>query len=560
MQDLERLPQEMDRHLALFCMATYGEGDPTDNAAEFYQMLNDEELDLSNLNYSVFALGNKTYEHFNATGRYVNKRLKELGANCIYPIGEGDDDANMEDDFILWKEDLWPSVCNLFGVDSSVQDINMRQYQLSEVEAPDYNKVFTGEVNRLKSYTAERQKPPYDAKNPFISRIVVNRELFEGGDRNCMHIELDITDSKIRYDAGDHVAAYPVNRVEHVERLCELLGKDPDTVFTMTNLDEYSTKKTPFPCPCSYRTALSYYVDICSLPRNLILKELVQYTDNEEEKNRLIKITANNDDGRAAYQEWIVKSSRTIIHVLEDLPSCKPPLDLLCELLPRLQARYYSISSSPKAHPTRIHITAVVFTYKTLTNRTNYGVCTNWLLSQKPTDENEYKIPIFVRKSQFRLPVRSEVPVIMIGPGTGIAPFRGFLQERAAAKNKGSNIGKSVLYFGCRNEANDFVYKTELKQYEDEGIVQLRLAFSRDQDQKIYVQHLLAQDGEMVWDILDKQKGNLYVCGDAKNMAREVNSTIVEICKTVGGKTQQQAEEYVKNLISRRRYSSDVWS
>ncbi|KAA0203362.1 hypothetical protein HAZT_HAZT006678, partial [Hyalella azteca] len=437
MNDLAQLPAEIDDHLAIFCMATYGEGDPTDNAAEFYQMLIDQELDLSNLNFCVFALGNKTYEHYNATGRYVNKRLIELGAKCIHPMGEGDDDANMEDDFITWKDEMWPKVCEFFGLDATGQDINMRQYSLTELTNPDPNKTFTGEITRLKSHLPDKQRPPFDAKNPFMSRVLVNRELHKGGGRNCLHIELDITDSKIRYDAGDHVAVYSCNNPELVEGLCSMLGKDPDTVFMLTNLDEFSSKRSPFPCPCSYRTALSHYVDITSPPRTHVLKEFIQYASDEKDREQLVLMTSTTDEGRAAYQEWVVKSARTVSHVLEDLPSCRPPLDYLCELLPRLQARYYSISSSPKEHPSSVHVTAVVLQYETLTKRINKGVATNWLMARQPTQDQQYTVPIFVRKSQFRLPIKSEVPVVMIGPGTGIAPFRGFLQERDVAFKRG---------------------------------------------------------------------------------------------------------------------------
>lgn len=199
MTDLTRLATEIEDHLAIFCMSTYGEGDPTDNAAEFYQILMEQEIELTNLNYCVFALGNKTYEHYNATGRNVNKRIQELGGNCIFNIGEGDDDGNMEDDFITWKDELWPKVCEVFGLDGVGEDISMRQHILSEPTDFDTNKLFTGEITRLRSHLPEKQRPPFDAKNPFMSTILVNKELHKGGDRNCLHIELDITDSKIRY-------------------------------------------------------------------------------------------------------------------------------------------------------------------------------------------------------------------------------------------------------------------------------------------------------------------------------------------------------------------------
>jgi NADPH-ferrihemoprotein reductase len=202
---------------------------------------------------------------------------------------------------------------------------------------------------------------------------------------------------------------------------------------------EDSSKKHPFPCPCSYRTALTYYVDITTPVRTHILKELADYATNPDEKERLKFMASRTDEGKAAYNDWVVKDCRHIVAILEDLASVKPPPDHLCEMLPRLQARYYSISSSPKLYPTSIHITAVIVEYETSAGRTNKGVATNWLkLKDLSLDAPPATVPIFVRRSQFRLPFKSQTPVIMIGPGTGVAPFRGFIQEREILRKDGA--------------------------------------------------------------------------------------------------------------------------
>ncbi|KAG7176897.1 NADPH--cytochrome P450 reductase-like, partial [Homarus americanus] len=348
--DMSELAQlsEVENHLAIFCVATYGEGDPTDNAQEFYEFLQNGEEQLDGVQFTVFGLGNKTYEHYNAMGKYIDKRLVELGASRIYELGMGDDDANMEDDFITWKDAMWPKVCEIFGIEAQNLDINMRQYRLTVHEEYDPARLFTGEIARLNSLKVGSQRPPFDSKNPMMAEISVNRELFQGGDRNCMHIELNIEGSRIRYDSGDHVAIYPINDPALVNRLTELVGEDPDKVITLTNVDEDSSKKHPFPCPCTYRTALSHYVDIAFLPRTHVLKELAEYTTDTAEKEKLLLMSGTSEAGKAEYQRWIVHDTRSIVHILEDMPSCKPPLDYLCELLPRLQARYYSISSSGK--------------------------------------------------------------------------------------------------------------------------------------------------------------------------------------------------------------------
>nr|CAG4646082.1 EOG090X027R [Macrothrix elegans] len=558
MEELSKL-SEINNSLAVFCMATYGEGDPTDNAQAFYEWLQSGDVDLAGVNYAVFGLGNKTYEHFNAMGKYVDKRLEELGAVRVVEAGVGDDDGNMEEDFLTWKDKFWPAVLDFFGMEMNLQEVSMRQYRLVIPEvAPE--KLFTGEIARLRAYITQR--PPFDAKNPYLSRVVTWRELHNGGERSCMHIELDISSSKLRYDAGDHVAVYPVNDPELVNRFGELLSVDLDTPISLVNIDEDSSKKHPFPCPCTYRTALSYYLDITSNPRTHALKELAEYTSDPQEKEKLLRMSSSSPEGKELYQQWILQDNRSLLNVIEDLSSCRPPLDLVCELLTRLQSRYYSISSSSKVHPETVHVTAVLVKYNTPTGRINKGVATTWLAAKKPVEDlPPHQVPIFIRKSQFRLPARPQTPIIMIGPGTGVAPFRGFIQERYKMKQEGKPVGETILYFGCRNRKEDFLYEQEFQQWVDDGLLTLHTAFSRETPgQKVYVTHLLKQRGEEVWRILGQENGHVYVCGDARNMARDVHEIITDICCSYGKMSSSEAQAFVKKLETQRRYSADVWS
>jgi len=433
LQQLAELDSELGPCLAVFMLATYGEGDPTDNAVEFNEKLTNDGMDLSGMKFAVFGLGNKTYEHFNKMGKFADSKLEELGAKRVHILGVGDDDANLEDDFITWKEAFWASVCQEFNIEASSEEFNTRQYEHKILEEGDFKpeKVYTGEVARLRSYVTQR--PPFDVKNPYMAPIKVNSNIHhEGSGRHCLHIEVDIEGSRIRYDAGDHVAVYPTNNLELVDKLASILDINMDQVFTMTNVDEDSSKKHPFPCPTTYRTALSHYVEITALPRTHILKELSLYTSDPVEKAKLEEMSSTTPEGKAMYQTWVVDSVRHITHILEDMPSCKPPVDHVLELLPRLQPRFYSIASSAKVHSTSVHICGVVVEYQTPTGRVNKGVATTWLQEKIPTGEGEEmvcpKVPVYVRRSQFRLPNRPQTPVIMIGPGTGLAPFRGFIQ------------------------------------------------------------------------------------------------------------------------------------
>ncbi|XP_039487682.1 NADPH--cytochrome P450 reductase isoform X1 [Drosophila santomea] len=558
--DMEELLQlkDIDNSLAVFCLATYGEGDPTDNAMEFYEWITSGDVDLTGLNYAVFGLGNKTYEHYNKVAIYVDKRLEELGANRVFELGLGDDDANIEDDFITWKDRFWPAVCDHFGIEGGGEEVLIRQYRLLEQPEVQPDRIYTGEIARL--HSIQNQRPPFDAKNPFLAPIKVNRELHKGGGRSCMHIELSIDGSKMRYDAGDHVAMFPVNDKSLVEKLGELCKADLDTVFSLINTDTDSSKKHPFPCPTTYRTALTHYLEITAIPRTHILKELAEYCTDEKEKELLRSMASINPEGKEKYQSWIQDACRNIVHILEDIKSCRPPIDHVCELLPRLQPRYYSISSSAKLHPTDVHVTAVLVEYKTPTGRINKGVATTYLKNKQPQGSEEVKVPVFIRKSQFRLPSKPETPIIMVGPGTGLAPFRGFIQERQFLRDEGKTVGESILYFGCRKRSEDYIYESELEEWVKKGTLNLKAAFSRDQGKKVYVQHLLEQDADLIWNAIGENKGHFYICGDAKNMAVDVRNILVKILSTKGNMSEADAVQYIKKMEAQKRYSADVWS
>lgn len=333
----------------------------------------------------------------------------------------------------------------------------MRQYRLLEPADVAPDRIYSGEVARL--HSLENQRPPFDAKNPFVAPIKVNRELHKAGGRSCMHVEFNIEGSKLRYEAGDHLAMYPVNDTGLVDRLAKLCNAELDKVFSLINTDTESSKKHPFPCPTTYRAALTHYLEITAIPRTHILKELAEYCSEEKDKEFLRLIASTTPEGKAKYQSWVQDSTRNLVHILEDVPSCRPPIDHICELLPRLQPRYYSISSSSKLFPTTVHVTAVLVKYETSTGRLNKGVATTFLAEQRPEGDPLPKVPIFIRKSQFRLPTKPDIPIIMVGPGTGLAPFRGFIQERDLCKSNGDSVGETILYFGCRKKSEDYLYE-----------------------------------------------------------------------------------------------------
>lgn len=561
---------DIDKSLLVFCLATYGEGDPTDNAREFYDWLKRGESDLNGLNYAVFGLGNKTYEHYNAVAVYADARLAELNGNRVCEIGLGDDDGMIEDDFMTWKEKFWSEVCDKFNL--TVTNItNYRQYELviHENRQDFYDEegkpkgLFTGEPCRIGSY--ETKNPPHSLKNPVKVQPINYRELYKG-DRSCLHVEFDLKGELVGYRTGDHLVVFPEIDSELVEMLGSLLQIDLDTIISMKCIDTFTAKNNLIPCPCTYRTAFTYYVDISSSPRVQPLREMSSYVTAEEDKKFLELICSSSPEGREKYNEWIVKSFRNIVQVINDLPTFRPPADLLIELLPRLQPRYYSISSSNLVDSTRASITAVVVEYKSLAGYVNKGVATNYLRKNTLlSDGNPGKVPICFIQSQFKLPpvVNNKMdPIIMIGPGTGLAPFRGFLQDiQHLRKNESLQTSDVILYYGCRHKDQDYLYPDELAKFKEDGtLTELRVAFSRDQPEKVYVTHLLEQNRDETWDIIGNRNGYVYVCGEARSMAKNVlqifKNIIIEKLKT----DDKGADAYLKKMERDKRYKTDVWS
>ena len=415
-----------NEQFAIFVLATYGEGEPTDNAKEFYEWLMSEEREpgsLSNLKYTVFGLGNKTYEQFNAVARKVDTRLEELGAKRVFEKGEGDDDSSLQEDFDAWKGRLWEPVCTHFGIEfKSAATIAKPSYTIN-VQAPDVKHTTMNAWN-IKGFN----RNIIDVKNPVLCKVTVNRELHTSkSDRSCRHIEIELH-PKMKYTPGDHIGIFPENDENEVREWIKYFDLDPNQLVTVTSEE---APNRPLLGPCTIQRILTNFVDITSPPKKKLLQVLAAlYTSDENEQKKIEELGSSTERGWEVYNEYIKNPQRTLIEFLKDFPSCKPAFNHILELAPHLQPRYYSISSSIKENPTSVHVTAVLVSYKTGTGRLHNGLCTTYLSKQSPADGKEYFVPCFIRTSTFRLPRNPELPIIMVGPGTGLAPFRGFLQER----------------------------------------------------------------------------------------------------------------------------------
>ena len=489
--DLDTFPED---HVAVFVLATYGEGEPTDNAVDFYEFITGEDVSfsnggglddkpLSNLKYIAFGLGNNTYEHYNSMVRRVNVALTKLGAQRVGEPGEGDDGAGtMEEDFLAWKEPMWAELSEKMGLEEreAVYEPIFNVTKREDLD-PDADEVYLGEPN--KNHLEGKSKGPYNSHNPYIAPIVESQELFTVKDRNCLHMEIDISGSNLSYQTGDHIAVWPTNAGKEVDQLLSVLGKEDkhNIVIVVKPLDP--TAKVPFPTPTTPDAAFRYHMEICGPVSRQFMSSLAAFAPNDTAKAEMAKLGSDKEYFQKKVSSQFLSLSEVLAMVESTQKWNKIPLSLLIEGIPKIQPRYYSISSSSLVQKDKISITAVVEKVQ-LEGREDYlrGVTTNYLLALKQKQHGDpdpdphgltyaitgprnkydgFHVPVHVRHSNFKLPSDPSKPIIMIGPGTGVAPFRGFVQERAAQAKAGEKVGKTILFFGCRRSTEDYLYKDE---------------------------------------------------------------------------------------------------
>ncbi|KAK2744826.1 NADPH-cytochrome P450 reductase [Myotisia sp. PD_48] len=591
--DYENLDKFPEDKVAFFVLATYGEGEPTDNSVEFYQFITGEDVSfedggsaedkpLTSLRYVAFGLGNNTYEHYNAMIRQVDAALTKLGAKKIGDAGEGDDGAGtMEEDYLAWKEPMWKALAEEMGLEEK-EAVYEPIFSVSEESdiTPEAAHVYLGEPNL--SHLEGKSKGPYNTHNPFLSPIVESRELFTVKDRNCLHMEFNIEGSQLHYQTGDHIAVWPTNAGQEVDRFLSVFGllEKRHQVIRVKPIDV--TAKVPFPQPTTYDAAVRYHMEICGPVSRQFIASLATFAPDEKTKNNIKRIGEDKEifSDRVASQYYNIAQA---LQSFTSAPFTNVPFSLLIEGIPKIQPRYYSISSSSLVQKHKISITAVVESIRMPgAGHVVKGVTTNYLLALKQKQHGDpnpdpygltynltgprnkydgFHVPVHVRHSNFKLPSDPAKPIIMIGPGTGVAPFRGFIQERAAQAANGEKVGTTVLFYGCRKESEDFLYKDEWEEASKQlgDSFKLITAFSRESSKKVYVQHRLRENAALVNELLLK-KANFYVCGDAAHMARDVNTTLGQIIAEQRGLKPEKGEELVRHMRNTGSYQEDVWS
>jgi sulfite reductase (NADPH) flavoprotein alpha-component len=499
---------------AIFVASTYGEGEAPDPVRPFYEQLCLEHFPCcENLSYAVLALGDSSYEHFCKFGIDLDNKLAALAGTRI--CERVDCDIDLDESFSQWKAALY----------GRIEEI---------VAARPARSAPSTSVSLASPLSIEpRNSPLHTRENPYFAEIIEKRALTQDvSSKLTLHVAFDISGSDIRYEAGDACGVIPQNDIHLVEEILHTL-----------NFNGSVPVQLPKAGATDLHDALLNHLQITRLTRRMI-EAYATIGQCQQLFGLLVP------EQQAHLEKYTY--DRGLIDLLHDYPGVlRDPADLVA-MLPRLTPRLYSISSSPSVHGDEIHATIAVVRYRSH-NRERGGVCSTLVADRTNAGES---LPVYIQPNKrFRLPADPNTPMIMIGPGTGIAPFRSFLHERRAL----NHTGRNWLFFGERSASTDFLYRDELESMRADGhLTRLDLAFSRDQDHKIYVQDRMLEHGHELFRWI-QDGASLYVCGDASRMAKDVDATLHTIVKNEGSLTSDAANEYVQQLKDQHRYHRDVY-
>ncbi|MGO4729451.1 assimilatory sulfite reductase (NADPH) flavoprotein subunit [Paenibacillus sp. 2KB_22] len=490
----------------LIIVSTHGEGEPPDNAIPLHEFLNSKRAPkLEGLRYSVLALGDTSYEFFCQTGKDFDKRLQELGGTALVP--RVDCDVDFDEPAAEWMNEVLASLSSTSAAASTVT-----------------TEAVTAAVSGGES--------EYDRTNPFKAEVLENLNLNgRGSDRETRHIELSLEGSSLDYEPGDSLGVFPENHPRLVDELIAAMGWNADERVTVNkNGDQASVYE-----------ALLRYFEITA-----VTKPVVEQLAKLNPGSGLTALLADESEFRT------VMNSCDLLDLVQDYNLKGIPAAEFVAVLRKIPARLYSIASSSKSFPDEVHLTVRTVRYEAR-GRERYGVCSVHLAERIEAGDT---LPVYIQHNpNFKLPENPDTPIIMVGPGTGVAPFRSFLGER---EETGAE-GKTWLFYGDQHFSTDFLYQTEWQRWLKDGVLtKMDVAFSRDTEQKVYVQHRMLEHSKELYQWL-QEGASVYICGDEKKMAHDVHAALITILEQEGGLSPEQASEYLTRLQQEKRYQRDVY-
>jgi sulfite reductase (NADPH) flavoprotein alpha-component len=493
--DLAKIPS------LLVLVSTWGDGEPPESAASFYKEIMASEASLSAVKFSVCALGDTSYEKFCQTGKDLDAKFEKLGATRIN--ARVDCDVDYEDSFVAWLDASLTALAPASSVPAAVEAV-------ASVVTAEYGK-----------------KNPFPAET--LDTVILNGE---GSHKETIHLEFSLANSGLTYEPGDALAVLPVNAPDVVKAVLQ--------AAKLTGNEEIEVKNVGRKILAD---ALREDFDITALSR-AVLTKLAEAADSATLRELLA------EDAKERLKDF--NHGREIVDALLAFAPAGLSAEALTSIFRKLPPRLYSIASSPLAHSDEVHLTVAAVRYQTH-GRERKGVCSTYLADLVKTGS---PVQVFVQPNKnFRLPADGSTPVIMVGPGTGVAPFRAFVEHRAAL----GSTGKNWLFFGDQHYTYDFLYQLEWQDFLKDGVLtRLDVAFSRDQPEKVYVQDRMIAQAKELYQWL-QEGAHFYVCGDANRMAHDVHEALITIVENQAAITREAAEAYVEDLKKSKRYQRDVY-
>lgn len=529
----------------IFC-ASYN-GAPPDNATQFVKWL-DGDLPkdaFAKVRYAVFGCGNSDWAAtYQSVPRIIDEQLAAHGARSVFSRGEGDARSDLDGQFEKWFAALGPAAAKEFGLASNITR--------SADDAPLYaiEPVAPSAVNTI---VAAGGVSPMKVQ---LNSELQNKDGAHRSDRSTRHIEVRLP-AGVSYRVGDHLSVVPRNDPALVDSVARRFGFLPADQIRL-QVAEGRRAQLPVGDAVSVGRLLTEFVELQQIATRKQIQIMSEHTRCPMTKPKLLAYVGDDDASTERYRSEVLGKRTSVFDLLEEYPACELPFHAYLEMLSLLAPRYYSISSSPSGDGSRCSVTVGVVEAPASSGRGVYkGVCSNYLAGRRAGDT--IHATIRDTKAGFRLPDDAAVPVIMIGPGTGLAPFRGFLQERAHRKAQGANLGPAMLFFGCRHPEQDYLYADELKGFAASGVTELHTAFSRTDGPKTYVQHLVAAQKERVWSLIE-QGAIIYVCGDGGKMEPDVKAALVAIYRERSGADADAGARWIDELGTKNRYVLDVWA
>ncbi|KAG7920182.1 hypothetical protein OGATHE_002674 [Ogataea polymorpha] len=559
--DLSSIVDSTQLTAIVFFVSSYGEGEQCDNASKTFSYLSklcaENSHHLKNLHYGLFGLGNTAYDNYQGASRDLKHCLSKLGSTLLGSYGEGNDEkGELVEDYLQWKNQFMPTLAEHLRWKPSKEDAYKPSIVISEVSPRTH---VNGEIVSSLRDLKFLDKPPYHIAKPFKARLL-NSQKFTDGQRCQFHCEISLEGSRMKYQTGDHLGVYPINREEDVSKFMFLfcLSQKADQVVQLR-----SALPLWIPSPTTYKAIVKHYLNINSAISSQMLQTLANFAPPDISKDRLLSLSS-----RDLFTKEVVERRLTMWEVLLEASDGNPwpdvPFSFLLESLGKLEPRYYSIASSELLYPDQAHLT-IKCERELVKGKLFYGVCSNYIESlcfeevdQAGRPRDWQTVSVFVKKSSFKPPLNGDTPMIMVCVGTGIAPFRGFIQHRIAL-SAAHNVGKMILFYGCKDKS-DILYPNEWPKYSTalESKLSVHFALSRENPaRKQYVQDIILQLSKDIYELLEKG-AYFYVCGDAiklSNMSKLVRQILVQR-KSI---SEEEAAKTLKQLKLRGRYQEDLW-